>query len=320
MAWRTPQDRELLVSEHTRNVLSQLQSNPNVTRWALQAFGKAACTIVSHHRLHGQQPKKNSVTKAGPECACRTLLADISATLGAPLPSPVSQAGTLLCTCSPGHVCSIKPPSLSTTCCCIECTTNAAQHFTTLMAKHPACLLPASLPEHPVRLHVPLFSPCVGPTVAGTHMLTCRLLQSEFVRTLDRQYLSKRALQQPGNGSPRRLGPASGGEAAPSRNPPGFGTTQGDEPVHSSSLSGFGRPQGAHAVHSGSPLGFGRLHAEDATSILSPSGSGRPQAAAGEVLTSCGIYRPLRGAWGLSWPTMKAVLWLLRASASQRAC
>ena len=46
MAWRTPQDTQLLVSEHTRNVLSQLQSNPNVTRWALQASGKASCCPI----------------------------------------------------------------------------------------------------------------------------------------------------------------------------------------------------------------------------------------------------------------------------------
>ena len=229
----------------------------------------------------------------------------------------------MLCTCSSRHMCSIKQPSPRLCLLCIECNANAAQQHTPLAASSGSSTLPASLPKHPVRLHVPLFSPRLVPIVAGTHAHFSRLLQGEFVRTLDRQYQSKRALQQPSSRSPRRLGPASGGEAARSRSPPGFGMPQGDNAVHSSSLSGFGRPQGQHAVQSGSSSGFGRLHGENAA--RSPSGSGRSQAAAGEAFPSCCMYRPLaralgRGGGGLSWPPTKAVLCQLLASVSQRAC
>ena len=203
---------------------------------------------------------------------------------------------------------------------CIACNANAAQQLTPLAASLWPSTLPASLPKHPVCPHVPLFSPRLAPLVAGTHAPFSRLLQGEFVRTLDKQYQSKRALQQPSSRSPRRLGAASGGEAVRSRSPPGFGTPQGDNSVHSSSLSGFGRAQGQHAVQSGSPSGFGRLHGEDAA--RSPSGSGRPQAAAGEAFPSCCMYSPSPRALGRgwSWPPTKAVLCQLLASVSQRAC
>lgn len=63
MAWRTPQDKELLVSEHTRSVLSQLQSNPNVTRWALQASGKGGCRLECWPSSTCMADNVHSVTK-----------------------------------------------------------------------------------------------------------------------------------------------------------------------------------------------------------------------------------------------------------------
>lgn len=160
-------------------------------------------------------------------------------------------------------------------------------------------ILSAFLPKHVVRLHAPLCSTCLPPNVTGTHAHFGRWLKGEFVRTLDRQYQSRKALQQPISRSPCRLEPASGGEAAHSRSPPGFGTPQGDDSVHSHSPSGFGRPQGERAVQSSRPLGFGRLHGEDANSSHSPSGSGRPQAAAGKPSppAACtGLHPELQGA------------------------